>query len=351
MEHNGHNTNSSAPGTARPVSASHGPQSSRQASSHRDSFDSTFEARISSYPSVGSVAGFEDSKDLADYESRRDQLERDWEMYTASLEGSDDEHSGTGKGSRVVRDLPSKLDSGRDSVHTFDPLRDLPRDRTKDTARPVLQKRYSSASAGPDSVAGHSSSSRRRSSASVRTLERDREREKVLERVMSQRNSVISGPDGFAAPPSPPTADIPVVVALAQRPRLLSEAGPPPDVSSAIALLQMGEVFVKYGRSGFPHKRLVYLSADMLTFRWRKVNSKPKDEGKDKKEYIHLPSIYKISTDLSSLVFQKNAKKVSDSKSCFTLHTKLRTLDIEAETEYIKDKWIKAIELLRKYVR
>lgn len=113
-------------------------------------------------------------------------------------------------------------------------------------------------------------------------------------------------------------------------------------------VLLNGGVFMKYGRSGYPHKRLVWLEEDCEVIRWRKPGSSagPRDA---KTEVIVVADIGEVVEGPSTAVFTRMIKSIASPGCCFSVVSPARTLDLEAPTPAQKEEWVTALLALKKY--
>jgi hypothetical protein len=103
---------------------------------------------------------------------------------------------------------------------------------------------------------------------------------------------------------------------------------------------EQGEVFYKYGRQGFPRARrlTVILMKDHKTVeaRWGPGNS-----------FIQLRKHDAVLLDgKQTKVFRRKVAKKAQNSLCFSLANSSRTLDVEARSQIIKDKWFRGLKLL-----
>jgi hypothetical protein len=119
-------------------------------------------------------------------------------------------------------------------------------------------------------------------------------------------------------------------------------------------LLQAGATFVKFGRSGFPHRRRVWLTPEMDAIRWGKPGVKDPPPLKQAelavgKECVRLSDIVDVVDAPSTPVFVRNARSITSADCCFAIAATDRTLDLEADTPEEKAKWVVALLALKRY--
>jgi Pleckstrin homology domain len=114
--------------------------------------------------------------------------------------------------------------------------------------------------------------------------------------------------------------------------------------------LQDGFEARKYGRSGFPHQRRVYLSADCRTLLWGAPGEAPKAtaSGKDG-EGIPCNEIQSILLGTQTPVFAKNKGWYRKQDLCFSVVSGARTLDLEAPDQESLQRWVKALKCLKRF--
>jgi hypothetical protein len=103
---------------------------------------------------------------------------------------------------------------------------------------------------------------------------------------------------------------------------------------------EKGEVFVKHSRKGYPHARriTVILLKDHKTVecRWGPKN-----------KFMLLKKNDAVLLDgKQTKVFMRSSSKKCDASLCFSLANQHRTLDVEARSHQIKQKWFRGLKLL-----
>ena len=103
---------------------------------------------------------------------------------------------------------------------------------------------------------------------------------------------------------------------------------------------EKGEIFLKHGRKGFPHARriTIILLKDHKTVeaRWGPGES-----------YMLLRKNDAVLLDgKQTKVFRRSTAKDIDANLCFSLVNSIRSLDLHATTQHIKDKWFRGLKLL-----
>jgi len=154
--------------------------------------------------------------------------------------------------------------------------------------------------------------------------------------------SAAPAPAPAAAPATPAAAA--AAAARAERERAI--------VSRRLALkrlLQDGAVLTKFGRSGYPHARHVWLSDDCEVLRWRKPGAAaaPARAGDD--SCIRVADIVDVVEGPASAVFQRNLRYVKAAGCCLSVVATARTLDVEAPSEKAREEWATALLALQKY--
>lgn len=100
--------------------------------------------------------------------------------------------------------------------------------------------------------------------------------------------------------------------------------------------LIQGNKFIKYGRQGKPHLKLVQITSNEDRVAWRS----PKKE-KSKISYIMFSEIIEVAVGHNtSEVLRKNKVPAEFDELCFSIIAKSRTLDLKAETVDIRCKWV-----------
>ena len=100
-----------------------------------------------------------------------------------------------------------------------------------------------------------------------------------------------------------------------------------------------GISFLKHGRRGKPHPRLIAISEDGTQVSWQIASSTAK-------KYMNLSDVVGVHKGASTAVFKRNRDIEDRDKLCFSLIGKERTLDLEAPTEQIRDLWCDHFRLI-----
>ena len=109
----------------------------------------------------------------------------------------------------------------------------------------------------------------------------------------------------------------------------------------AVKVLKNGFLFLKYGKYGHPHERLVYLSDDEKMIEWKDANQK-KCTGS-----IPLDSIQDIAEGRSQGHFHRfKVKDMNQDKLSFSIISSRRTLDLEASIKENKLRFIESLRIL-----
>ncbi len=112
-------------------------------------------------------------------------------------------------------------------------------------------------------------------------------------------------------------------------------------IPRAIKILKNGFLFLKYGKYGNPHERLVYLSDDEKTLEWKDANQK-KSTGS-----IALDSISNIVEGRAQGHFHRfKVKDMNQDKLSFSIISSRRTLDLEASIKENKIKFLESLNIL-----
>ena len=99
-------------------------------------------------------------------------------------------------------------------------------------------------------------------------------------------------------------------------------------------LFLKGEVFLKYGKLGDPHKRLVYFDENHDNLIWCKEN-------KSNIRKIPTSEIHEVKLGVSSSkVLVKNKVNEGLDKVVFSVHSNGRTLDLQADSEEVRNRWV-----------
>lgn len=110
----------------------------------------------------------------------------------------------------------------------------------------------------------------------------------------------------------------------------------------ALKTLKNGFVFMKYGKFGKPHERIVYVNSSEKAIEWKAFNKK---KGKGK---IEIDKIVEIKEGKKTPNFLK-AKNIDTNSDflAFSIVGKNRGLDLVAESEKIKEKFLSSLKVVR----
>jgi hypothetical protein len=100
-----------------------------------------------------------------------------------------------------------------------------------------------------------------------------------------------------------------------------------------------GTVFLKHGRRGRPHERLVCISEDGRSVSWQPVD-------KSAKKKMLLSNVVGVHLGASTRVFRRTVDIHDKDKVCISLIGKKRTLDLEAPSEQVRDIWYEHFVLI-----
>jgi len=99
-------------------------------------------------------------------------------------------------------------------------------------------------------------------------------------------------------------------------------------------MLAQGRSFIKHGRKGKPHARVVrYISAPKRVIDYSSGS-------------IPVSEIQSVSAGKNSTVFRSVKDSAADPKVCFSLQCQQRSLDLQAESEAVRNEWIEALTFL-----
>ena len=115
-------------------------------------------------------------------------------------------------------------------------------------------------------------------------------------------------------------------------------------------LLQNGGEFTKFGRRGYPHKRVVCLTEDCAKVVWGEAGSK-KPRATASRDCLDSGQVSDVLDGALSDVFIRNVHQVKRPDCCFSIVTPGRTLDLECSSPDEKEMWLTAFLCLRKYGR
>jgi hypothetical protein len=109
-------------------------------------------------------------------------------------------------------------------------------------------------------------------------------------------------------------------------------------------MLTSGRIFIKHGRTGFPHERTIKLAQDHQTITWEEPLTSPKKFGSMKaagglKGSMLLSSVQDIVEGHETETFKRSGVTGTQS-CCFSLIGEDRTLDLQATTVEVKNEWV-----------
>ena len=109
----------------------------------------------------------------------------------------------------------------------------------------------------------------------------------------------------------------------------------------AMNILKNGFVFLKYGKYGDPHERLLMLSACEKKIEWRQINKKTAN-------FIELETVKDIKEGRNSQIFSKFKVKTTEQAllSFSIYYTNNKTLDLEANNMENKQKFIRSLGIV-----
>lgn len=110
-------------------------------------------------------------------------------------------------------------------------------------------------------------------------------------------------------------------------------------------VLQQGETFLKFGRSGKPHKRFVYSSDDEQNIFWCKLS-----EGNNRRSRIRqikCEDIIDIRVGCNTTTILKHYKiPIEFDDLVFSIVTKMRSLDLQATNTETRNRWVKFLKIM-----
>lgn len=110
----------------------------------------------------------------------------------------------------------------------------------------------------------------------------------------------------------------------------------------ALTLMKNGFVFLKYGKYGDPHERLLLLSCCEKKLEWRPINKKSIS-------FLELSQIKDIKEGRNSTIFLKYKSKNSEQTILsFSIYYGNKTLDLEANSLENKESFIWSLNILKK---
>lgn len=109
--------------------------------------------------------------------------------------------------------------------------------------------------------------------------------------------------------------------------------------------LLKGDIFLKHGRQGQPHRRYIWCDEKFDEIFWRALSG-GKSRHKKKNSSILIKNIIRIDIGKKSQVFNRRKANDANESLCFSLVTKRRTLDLEADCQESRNVWINAFTAL-----
>jgi len=114
-------------------------------------------------------------------------------------------------------------------------------------------------------------------------------------------------------------------------------------------MLEAGDVFLKHGRRGNPHRRLVWYDPVADAVRWGKVGKKPtRSTALNGDRDMSFAQVSNVVAGQTTAVFHRSSSGPEKQHLCFSLVAPGRTLDLEADSGPKRDKWLSAFVSLLK---
>mmetsp|Transcript_24744 Transcript_24744/g.34400 ORF Transcript_24744/g.34400 Transcript_24744/m.34400 type:complete len:657 (+) Transcript_24744:113-2083(+) len=107
------------------------------------------------------------------------------------------------------------------------------------------------------------------------------------------------------------------------------------DEESLLSVLDKPTEFIKHGRTGRPHTRVVTVDRKKVTIDWTSGSN-------------DLKEAYGVVRGKTTKVLRKVSWRQADPALCFSVLWEDRTLDLQAPTQRIREDWARAIEILLK---
>jgi hypothetical protein len=107
--------------------------------------------------------------------------------------------------------------------------------------------------------------------------------------------------------------------------------------------LQSGALLTKHSKTAQPRSRHVYVDADLKYIIWKDPKKKETDDTRMK---VHMIKDIEVGRVTEQLKRKRFGKYLADENRCFTIRTRERTLDLEAQSEAEREKWVKHIKLV-----
>eukprot|EP00033_Pygsuia_biforma_P005807 GCRY01006429.1.p1 GENE.GCRY01006429.1~~GCRY01006429.1.p1 ORF type:complete len:282 (-),score=44.33 GCRY01006429.1:739-1500(-) len=118
-----------------------------------------------------------------------------------------------------------------------------------------------------------------------------------------------------------------------------------------IPRLLEGKIFRKYGRKGTPHLRFIYLDQSITSVCWRPIDATPEERTNS----LPLADIINFIAGRAGKNFNTLGSKLGrtagmggldPSTASFSIISRTRTLDLEADSPRERDKWVVGLKLL-----
>jgi hypothetical protein len=101
---------------------------------------------------------------------------------------------------------------------------------------------------------------------------------------------------------------------------------------------------LKFGKMGNPHKRFVYVSEDEINLFWCKIMD---GRRKSKIRYFSCHDIIDIKVGCNTTpVLKKYKIPIEFDDLVFSIVTKTRTLDLQANSSEIRNRWVKFLKII-----
>jgi len=104
--------------------------------------------------------------------------------------------------------------------------------------------------------------------------------------------------------------------------------------------MKSGFEFLKHGRRGKPHKRLVWFELELGAICWT-------DCGKKKIKPRRMMKLHEIVDIVGGTVTPVFLRRSPDPSVCFSIVGQKRTLDLECNNEQVRDFWMSRFYLLK----
>ena len=108
-------------------------------------------------------------------------------------------------------------------------------------------------------------------------------------------------------------------------------------------ILMRGSIFKKYGKYGNPHRRYVWVSDNMEDILWQALHKKKAAE------CLKASEVTSCVPGRNTAIFDRYKSSEDEKRCSFSLIAARRTLDLEADSESTRNKWVEALNWLIKY--